>query len=275
MRKPKKLCFGTAGIPDSTQPRNTLEGVRQVRDIGLDSMEIEFVRSINVRPEVAPQIRESAEQNNVLLSCHGQYYINLASLDMEKHQASINRVINAALRAHACGAWSVTFHAGFYQKRPKEHVTTLIENSLCTIMEALRDVDIWVRPEVSGKISQWGDLDELIAISKKFDNVLPCIDFSHLYARTLGAQNGYDAFRNVLEQLDSELGILDNMHIHAQGIEFSNAGEKRHLMLADSDFDYRGLLAALKDMDVKGTCICEGPKPETDALILQKTFSEL
>jgi deoxyribonuclease IV len=277
--KPDKLRFGTAGIPHSTEPRNTINGIKRVRELGLDAMELEFVRSVNITPQKAPMVKKVAEDNDIRLSCHGQYYINLASKEPEKQLASIARVVNAAVRAHQCGAWTMTFHAGFYMSRPKEIVAPIIHDAFKDALKVLEEnkIDIWVRPEVSGKISQWGDVDELIGVSKKFDSVLPCIDFSHLYARTFGKANGYDYFRSVLAKLEQELGrhVLDNMHMHAQGIEFNNGGEKQHLMLKDSDFDYRGLLKALKEFKVKGSLISESPIPQDDALLLQKTFNEL
>ena len=43
----KELLFGTAGIPLSAKGP-TDEGIRHVRKLGLDSFELEFVRSVNI-----------------------------------------------------------------------------------------------------------------------------------------------------------------------------------------------------------------------------------
>lgn len=79
-----KLLFGTAGIPIKMEKRNTLEGIRQVRKLGLECMELEFVRQVNITKQKAPDVKKTAEENNIILTCHGQYYINLNSLDKEK-----------------------------------------------------------------------------------------------------------------------------------------------------------------------------------------------
>ena len=63
--KPSKLLFGSAGIPLSTPDRNISNGVKHVRKLGLDAMELEFVRSVNVSEEKAPLIKEIAKKNKV------------------------------------------------------------------------------------------------------------------------------------------------------------------------------------------------------------------
>lgn len=59
---------------------------------------------------------------------------------------------------------------------------------------------IWIRPETTGKATQWGDIDEIIKLSKEFKQVLPCVDFSHIHARSGGAFNTYDEFCEILEK---------------------------------------------------------------------------
>ena len=65
------------------------------------------------------------------------------------------------------------------------------------------------------------------------------------------------------------------MHIHVSGIEYGPKGEKKHLVLGESDMDYQGLVRAWKEYDIKGIVICESPNLEGDALLLQKVYREL
>ena len=66
------------------------------------------------------------------------------------------------------------------------------------------------------------------------------------------------------------------MRIHVSGIEFGEKGERRHLMLSQSDFNYIDLLRALKDCRVKGVIVCESaPYLERDALLLQQVYRQL
>ncbi len=272
-----ELRFGTAGIPFCTQPRDTVNGVAQVRALGLGAMELEFVHSVNISEKLAPAVAQAAKENDVTLTCHGQYFINLSSLEKPKQHASVQRILKAAHIANMCGAWSVTFHAGFYQGRRPEEVYPMIRDHLRTIVGTLREQDngIWVRPETTGKGTQWGDIDEILTLSQEVEGILPCIDFSHIHARSGGKWNTRAEFEAILQKVEKALGKegLRTMHIHLSGIAYSEKGEKHHLLLDESDMRYKELLAALKDFKCAGAVICESPNIEGDALLLKKTYT--
>ena len=147
--KLNKLHFGTAGIPIKTQDRNTLNGIETVNKLKLEAMELEFVHSVNISKEKSPSVKKTAINNNVVLTCHGQYYINLNSLEKPKIEASKYRIINAATIANLCGAYSLVFHAGFYMKLDPKKVYETIKKQLKEITKKLKDNknDIWIRPE--------------------------------------------------------------------------------------------------------------------------------
>lgn len=271
------LLFGTAGIPIATEPRNTANGIECVRRLGLDAMEMEFVHSVNISAANAPLVRAAAERSNVRLTCHGQYYINLNSAD--KGDASRQRLINAARISWLCGGWSVCFHAGYYMGEAPAPVYSSIKKQIAAAVKTLRDEgnNIWVRPEVSGKPKQFGSLEEIIALSEEIEGVMPCIDFSHLHARTNGKFNTREEFNSVLALVEKKLGRfgLENMHIHLSGINYGPKGEKNHLILNESDMNYRGLLEAWKSFKIGGVVICESPNIEGDALMLKRIYDKL
>ena len=235
----EKLLFGTAGIPLSTENRTTANGILEVNKIGLNAMELEFVRNVNISQKKAPEIKSVAQKHNVTLTCHGQYYINLNSLEEEKVKASIDRIIKAATIADLCGAYSVTFHAAFYMNQDPKKVYQKVKSRLESIIEVLQSKghNIWVRPETTGKRTQFGTLDELIDLSSEIEQVMPTVDFAHLHARSNGKFNTYDEFCSVFEKIENKLGKegLKNMHIHFAGIDYSEKGEKKHLNLLESD----------------------------------------
>ena len=107
--------------------------------------------------------------------------------------------------------------------------------------------------------------------------MMPCIDFSHLHARSGGKWNTTEEFRQILEMIESGLGreALDLMHIHLSGIEYSEKGERHHLILEESDMRWRELLSVWKEFRIKGTVTCESPNVEQDALLLKKTYATL
>ncbi|MCX6803182.1 MAG: TIM barrel protein, partial [Candidatus Diapherotrites archaeon] len=151
-----KLIFGTAGIPISTKAPSTVEGIKRVSELGLGGMELEFVHSVNVSEQKAPEIKKTALDKNVLLTCHGSYYVNLNAVEDEKIEASIQRVLLAARRAESAGAYSLTFHAGFYLKDTPEKTFSSIKIQLEKITSELKSTGnkINIRPETTGKATQ-------------------------------------------------------------------------------------------------------------------------
>jgi len=275
----KNLLFGTAGIPLSTMPRGTVNGIKKVKSLNLNALELEFVRKIYIKKEDAPSIKEESIKEGVVLTAHCPYFINLNSEDKKKYYASIGYIKNSAIIASLCGGYSVCFHAGYYQKQDAKKVYNKIKEAIKIIVKDVKEHDknIWIRPEISGKLSQFGSLNELIKISKEIEQVLPCVDFSHLYARTVGKNNTKEEFENILKDLEKSLGraSLNNMHVHLSGIEFTDKGEKNHLNLDDSRLDYKDLLRTLKEFKCKGVVICESPNIEKDAILLKETFSKM
>src|SRR3989338_1275030 len=89
-----KLRFGTAGIPTSTKG-DTIQGIKDVRKLNLDSMELEFVRSVNIKKEKTSEVKETAKENDILLSAHGSYYLNLCSPDKKIIEQSMGRILEA------------------------------------------------------------------------------------------------------------------------------------------------------------------------------------
>ncbi len=276
----KKLLFGTAGIPLSTRrPATTESGIARVKELGLEAMELEFVRSINISREKAPVVRAAAKSADVVLTCHAPYFINLNAVEKPKVYASINRILQSARITHLCGGYSLCFHAGFYLKMEPEKVYVAIRDRIREIQKALADegVNIWIRPETTGKASQFGDLDELLKISSEVEKVMPVIDFAHLHARNGGGNNSFEDFRDMLSKVEKFLGKdgLQNMHIHVSGINYSEKGERNHLFLEESDMNYKGLMRALKEFRAAGVVICESPNIETDALLMKNYYERL
>ena len=272
------LLFGTAGIPLSANPRTTQDGIKHVKNLGLGCMELEFVRQINISEEKSPEIKKIAQENNIILTCHAPYFINLNSLEEDKVKASIERILNSARILNLCGGYSVCFHAGFYMGQNPKNVYGTIKKNIKEIVSTLKNEgnNIWVRPETTGKETQFGNVDEILQLSCEIDNIMPCVDFAHFHARTNGKYNTYKEFASILEAIEKKLGKkgLENMHIHMTGIAYGPKGEKNHLTLKESDLKYGELLKVLKDFNVKGVVISESPNIEEDALLMQKTYKE-
>lgn len=275
----EKLLFGTAGVPNSTPRKNNpIEGVKQIHALGLDCMQLEFAHGVRMKEEVSSGLRKVSYELGIPLTSHGPYYINLNAREQDKIDSSVERIIQTAKISDLCGVESMTFHAAFYMKDSPFDVYDLVEKSLNVIEERLGRLDIQIdlRPELTGKTSQFGSLEELIVLTRNVGSCKPCMDFSHLFART-GLCNSYDEFSSVLEKLAQELGenSLNNMHIHISGISSNSKGDLKHLNLEDSDFNWRELMKALKKFDCKGYMISNSPNLEKDALMLKQYYQSL
>lgn len=270
-----KLYFLTAGVPLRAGTKGYERGFQIHDEMGLDGLELEFVHGVRI----SDKSRESVKASNKVITAHAPFYVNLNAREEEKVEASVQRIIETAVVANELGGYSITFHAGFYLGQDKEIVYNKIKTQVGIITESLKKVDnkIWVRPETTGKATQWGDLEEIIRLSKEFETVLPCVDFSHLHARYNGISNTYDEFCAIFEKIGNELGqvALDNFHAHIAGIEYSAKGEKKHLNLEESDFNYQDLMRAFKTFNVKGAVVCESPNIEDDAKLLKEFYLSL
>ena len=272
------LLFGTGGTPHSAKTKSTISGIERIAELGLGCMEIEFVQGVRMGEAGAMQVGEAAARMGIKLTAHAPYFINLNAREPEKVKASQVRILQTARIASICGAESIIFHTAFYLGDPPEEAYSKVKKHLEKVMHQLEreNCRVWVRPEVMGKVTQFGTLEEVLDLSTELEGVAPGIDFAHWHART-GKFNTYQEFTSILLQVEERLGraALDNMHIHVSGIDYGSQGERKHLNLKESDFRYIELLKALKDYEVKGVVICESPNLEEDALLLQATYSDL
>lgn len=271
-----KLNFLTAGMPLSTGKGGYPRAFEILKEMQLDGMEVEFVHGVRMSDETRQLLKQTSQEQGFLLTSHGPFYINLNSQEEEKVEASVQRIIETAQAANDFGGFSITYHAAFYMGGDKETVYNQVKTQTQKIIEALDklNIKVWVRPETTGKATQWGDYEEIIRLSKEFDMVLPCVDFSHIHARTGGEYNTYDEFCKILDRIAKELGqnAIDNFHAHLAGIEYTAKGEKKHLILEESDMNYKDLLKAMKSFGVKGALVCESPNIETDTKILRDYY---
>jgi len=274
-----KLHFGTAGIPLSTLRKTSAEGIKRVRELGLEAMELEFVRGVKMSRASASEIRTIAGEMGVVLTVHAPYYINLNSRDQAKLRASIDRILDSARIGSEAGAFSVVFHPAYYGSDTPQETYSRVRDALKYIVKTLRDegIEIWIRPETMGGLAEFGDLEEVISLSEELEMVLPAIDFAHLHARSLGKYNTYEEVAGVLGEIERRLGreALESMHIHISGIEYGKKGEIKHLNLEESDLNYVEILRALKDFRVKGVVISESPNIEEDAILMKKKYESI
>ncbi|BDR87076.1 TIM barrel protein [Clostridium tetani] len=270
-----KLIFGISGLPigDGNSKFNYKTGIKYLNSIGLEAMELPFVRSVNITEKNKEEVLNAKIENNIYLSAHGSYFINLNAVELEKQEKSMERIIKGADGLKKVEGRSLIFHPGFYLKDTKEKTFNTIKENL----KKLPYFGIDYRLETTGKPTQFGSLEEIVALCKDIKHCKPCIDFSHLHARYNGTLKNYDDFANILDYMHKNLGYeaLEDMHIHISGIHYGEKGEKNHLPFLESDFNYKDCMKAFKSFDIKGCIICESPVLEKDALLLKEYYKAL
>ncbi len=272
------LLFGTGGTPHSAKTSSTISGIERIAELGLGCMEVEFVQRVNMSPPLALLVGEEARRRGVTLTVHAPYYINLNAKEAEKVVASRERLLRSARIAALFNAHGVAFHAAFYLGDPPATVFNILRDRLREIVAELRAEGsrVLLRPELMGKPSQFGTLQEIIELCAQVEGLAPCFDFAHWHART-GRFNSYEEFHAALDLIEGGLGRegLENMHIHLSGNNYGLKGEKNHVPLEETDLNYRDLLRALKERKAAGVVICESPNLEEDALLMQREYLKL
>jgi deoxyribonuclease-4 len=190
----ERLLFGSAGVPRSALRSSTTSGIERVAELGLGCMELEFVQGVKMGRETALTVAELASKRKIVLTAHAPYAINLNAREPDKLKASRERILQTARIASLCGAVSIVFHAAYYMDDPPAQVYNNVKAQLQQITSQLKaegNNKVWIRLEVTGRISQFGTLDEVLEISAETEGVAPCIDFAHWHART-SKFNSYD-----------------------------------------------------------------------------------
>jgi len=271
----QQFIFGTVGSPISTpkKPGGSVGAVEQIHSLGLDALELGWVQSVRVNESTCLAIKKASEKNQVHLSVHAPYFINL-NADEEEWAKSRKRLMDAAFYGNLAGATDIIFHPGSLFAKSSEKVLPVALQRLADCAKELKEManQVVLRPETMGKVAMLGSLTDTLIMSREIEGVLPCLDFAHLHARAGdGSVNSKQEFLEILNTYSDYLGpdALKSLHIHLSGIEYGPKGEKNHLPLKESDLNLSELFAALHDTGCSGRILCESPVMEEDSLYMK------
>jgi deoxyribonuclease-4 len=257
---------GPAGYPEGS--RSPADAVRKVGAAGLSALEVQFVRNVLYNPVKAEEARLEAKESGVLLSVHAPYYINLNSSSPGTREKSEEWILRAMRGAEAFGAWLVVVHAATYGD-DAESCTKKVVDSLRKVRDTVdsESLNAVIGLETMGKKAAWGTVPEILEVMGEVPGVLPVVDFAHLQAR------GPPLDPDKLQVLLSSLSNVPRLHCHMSGIEFTAAGERKHLRLGEG-LDHQMVLDALRNSGTEATVICESTSPMEDAQIIQRYLGQ-
>lgn len=278
--------FGPAGNSASFFAmgyKNSLDVPEYLEKFGLNAFEYQCSRGVNIGTEKAEKLGKAAKEKNIVLSLHAPYYISMSSVDEEKRLNSVKYILDSAKAVKAMGGNRIVVHTGSCGKISREHALKLATDTMKIAVKALDDnglSDIRICPETMGKINQLGTLGEVLSLCETDERLLPCIDFGHLNARTLGGLKSYSDFEEIFNSIENRLGIsrLREFHSHFSKIEYTAGGEKKHLTFADEVFgpEYEPVLEITAKKNCSPVFICESDGTQAeDAATMKNYYTEL
>ena len=276
--------FGPAGNAENFPYKSSADAPKWLEKIGLDCYEYQCGKGVHVGEDTARKVGRSAADHRITLSLHAPYFINLANPDPEALQKTTGYITGACLVADWMGARRVVIHSGALMKRNRREALDTALYSLRQVIKACDDAGfghIALCPETMGKINQLGDLDEVLELCGLDERLIPCVDFGHLYARSLGADDGAEAMERMLSRMEEILGAerASRFHSHFSHIEFTpKGGEKCHRTFGDDGGygpDWAPLAEAVARRGWSPSFICESAGTQAeDALTMKKIYQE-
>lgn len=278
--------FGPAGNSLSFTEmgyKHSLQIPEYLGKFGLTAFEYQCGRGVNIGLDKAKIFGEAMQKAGIAVSLHAPYYISMSSIEEEKRLNSINYILSSARAVNAMGGSRIIVHTGSCGKITREHALLLAVDTMKLAIKALDDEglsNIRICPETMGKINQLGDLNEVLTLCELDERLLPCIDFGHLNARTLGALKNYEDFEKIFKEIENRLGAsrLKEFHSHFSKIEYTTGGEKKHLTFEDELFgpNFEPVLEITAKKNLNPTFICESDGTQAeDSKIMMDYYMEL
>lgn len=257
------IDFGPSGtsLEVEEQKMSRSEQAEYLKSLNLTAYEYPFTFGVKMNDKTKKELCDNFA-NTFKMSVHAPYYINLASIEDEKISNSFSYLLSSILKGREIGADRVIFHPGSLTKLTREEaVGNCIKNlkEFVKIMDENGINDVYICPETMGKHGQIGTWQEVARMCELDERIIPCLDFGHINAFTIGGLNCEESYDEILDYFINKLGKKE-IHIHFSRIEFTSKGEKKHLTLDDeSEFgpDYKQMINVLKKYNANIRIISE------------------
>ena len=124
-----------------------------------------------------------------------------------------------------------------------------------------------------------GTVDEVMALCRLDERLIPCVDFGHVNAREMGSLKTQADFEAIFNTIENNLGRerMQNFHVHFSKIEYTEGGEKCHLTFEDKVFGpfFEPLMELIAKKDLSPTFICESAGTQgADALAMMESYTK-
>jgi deoxyribonuclease-4 len=275
-----QALFGPAGNSLSFYAqgnKSTHQAPAWLSQMGLGAYEYQAGNGVRGSDEAFAKIAQEARTHKIKLSLHAPYFISLSGVEQEKRLKSIDYIGQSLHAAEMLGADTIVIHTGSAAKISRAEAMNLARDTLYKTLETFPNNQIHLGLETMGKLNQLGTLEEVIDLCRMDSALYPVVDFGHLNARENGRFFSCDDYRRVFDAIGSALTDekARYLHCHFSMIEYTQAGEKKHLTFADKIYGprFEPLMEALVKDDLAPRIICEsdGTMAE-DALAMQNCY---
>ena len=275
-----KAKFGPGGNGDlfyAQGGKGTVQAPAWVKNYGLDAYEFEAGNGLIAGEATLRKIGEEAKLHGISMSLHTPYFISLSGIDPEKRLKSIDYIQKSLWAAELLGAKTIVIHSGSAAKISREEAMRLSCDTLEKVIEAVGDTEIKLGIETMGKVNQLGTLDEVIEQCRVDKHYVPVVDFGHMNSREQGLFRTVDDYRRIFDKIAEGCSpeVAKNLHCHFSKIEYTGAGEKKHLTFDDEVYgpDFEPLMEAIAKDGLTPTIICESDGTQAeDALAMKKCY---
>ncbi|MBP5604126.1 MAG: TIM barrel protein [Ruminiclostridium sp.] len=248
---------------------------------GLNGYEVECGRGVRINDKTYELLPKLAADSGIYLTLHTPYYISLSSEKEETRLKSVDYILESAAAAHRLGIRKIVVHSGSCAKMTREAALALASDTLVRAQKALDEAgltEINICPETMGKINQLGTLSEVIELCGTDERFIPCVDFGHLNARSLGGIKTGGDYAAILDEIENKLGHdrLKHFHVHFSKIMYTAGGEKMHLTFEDTEYgpQYEPLMEQFAKRGLEPSVVCESDGTQAEDASEMKRYYE-
>ena len=276
------ITFGPGGNSDSFGKRKFPEDLPEyLASMGLNGYEVECGRGVRISEKTYSLLPGLAAEHGIYLTLHTPYFISLSSEKEETRLKSVDYILESTRAAHKLGIRKMVVHSGSCSKMTRKAATELARDTLTRAQNALDAEglsEIIICPETMGKINQLGTLSEVIELCGVDERFLPCVDFGHLNARTLGGIKSESDYADILDEIENKLGHerLKRFHVHFSKIMYTTGGEKMHLTFEDNEYgpQFEPLMEQFAKRGLEPSIVCESSGTQAEDAAQMKKYYE-
>ena len=288
------LKLGPAGVPLSCKGRTIVEGMDDITTLGLETMEIQTVRT--VQPKHFDQYWQAgvlSHKTKFEMNLHGPYYAELLGNRRERSR-TLAKMEASIQAAKVVNARHIVFHVGPYMgfsrgKDANEQVANIMAGVVERVGELWGDKSLeeqhiafpWLNDdkpalvgiETSGRQELWGTLEEVLEVSNHVEGTVPVLNMAHIHSRGHGRLRTSEDYGELFDLVRDTLGGK-TFYCHFSGVEHRMGNALHYTQVKKSDLKFEPLAEFLAEdgdwLDV--TVISDSPLLEHDAMFMLQQY---